>query len=305
METISYSFIDILISVVLSSIMFGLGLSLTTDNFRNIVLFPRAFFIGLGSQMIALPVIAYIILLFANLPDAFKVGIMILAACPGGTTSGFVTYLLKGNVALSISLTAINSLLTLLTIPFIVNLALRHYMHHEVELNLPILNSIAQIFLVTLLPAALGVFLRSIKPIIAVVLQKRLKYILIILLAVVYSIKFFAGEQHGGTGITSTEVWMIMPYALIFNITCFVFSIAFGKISRLSMRDAFTIAIEVSLHNTTLALLVAGTLLQDQDMVKPALIYSMFSFWSAIVFGIITKWLYKGQFILEQSGNQK
>jgi BASS family bile acid:Na+ symporter len=304
METISYSFIDILISIVLSSIMFGLGLSLTIDNFRNIVLFPRAFFIGLGSQMIALPVIAYIILLFANLPDAFKVGIMILAVCPGGTTSGFVTYLLKGNVALSISLTAINSLLTLLTIPFIVNLALRHYMHHEVELNLPILNSIAQIFLVTLLPAALGVFLRSIKPIIAVVLQKRLKYILIILLAAVYSIKFFAGEQHGGTGITSAEVWMIFPYALIFNITCFVFSIAFGKISRLAMRDAFTIAIEVSLHNTTLALLVAGTLLQDQDMVKPALIYSMFSFWSAIVFGIITKWIYKDQFIQEPIGNQ-
>ena len=304
MEAFSYSYIDILISIVLSAIMFGLGLSLTVDNFRNIVLFPRAFFVGLGSQMIALPVIAFIILLFSDLPDAFKVGIMILAACPGGTTSGFVTFLLKGNVALSISLTSINSMLTIFTIPFIVNFALRHYMNQETELNLPILSSIIQIFLVTLLPAALGVFVRSIKPIVAVVLQKRLKYILMLLLAVVYSIKFFAGEQHGGTGITAAEVWMIIPYAFIFNVACFVFSIAFGKITRLAIRDAITIAIEVSLHNTTLALLIAGTLLQDQDMVKPALIYSMFSFWSAVLFGILTKWMYKDQFSEQEYSSQ-
>jgi len=300
MELISYSFIDILISIVLASIMFGLGLSLTADNFKNIVLFPRAFFIGLGSQMIALPVIAYIILLFSDLPGVFKVGIMILAACPGGTTSGFVTYLLKGNVALSISLTAINSLLTIFTIPFIVNIALRLYMNQEAELNLPIVSSITQIFLVTLFPAALGVFVRSLKPIIARVLQKRLKYILMLLLAVVYSIKFLAGEQHGGTGILTAEIRIIIPYAFIFNVACFVFSIVFGKITRLTMRDAFTIAIEVSLHNTTLALLIAGTILRNQDMVKPALIYSMFSFWSAVLFGIITKWLYKDQFSGEQ-----
>jgi BASS family bile acid:Na+ symporter len=299
MEIISYSVIDILIGFVLASIMFGLGLSVTETNFRNIIFAPRAFFIGLGSQMIALPIIAFIILMFSNLPDAFKVGIMILAACPGGTTSGFVTYLFKGNVALSISLTTINSLLTIFTIPFIVNFALRHYMKQEVVLHLPLLSSITQIFLVTLFPAALGVFVRKMKPIIARMLQKRLKYILIILLATVYSIKFFAGEKIGGTGITFSEVWMIIPYAFIFNVACFVFSIGIGKITQLTIRDAFTIALEVSLHNTTLALLIAGTLLQNQEMVKPALIYTMFSFWSALLFGMITKWLYKKQFSKE------
>lgn len=300
MELVSYLYIDILISIVLASIMFGLGLSLTVDNFRNIVNFPQAFFVGLGSQMIALPIIAYVILLFSNLPDVFKVGIMILAVCPGGTTSGFVTFLLKGNVALSISLTAINSMLTIFTIPFIVNIALGYYMNQEAQLHLPVLNSIIQIFLITLFPAALGVFVRRVKPIIALLVQKWLKYILMLLLAAVYTIKFFAGEQHGGTGITSAEIWMIMPYAFIFNVVCFVFSIGFGKITRLAIRDAFTIAIEVSLHNTTLALLIAGTLLRNQDMVKPALIYTMFSFWSAVLFGIITKWLYRDQFSVEK-----
>ncbi len=114
-------------------------------------------------------------------------------------------------------------------------------------------------------------------------------------MATVYLIKFFAGEQLGGTGITAAEVWTILPYALIFNVACFVFSIIIGKVSHLSIRDAFTIAIEVSLHNTTLALLIGGTLLNNQDLVKPALIYSMFSFWSAVLFSLITIWLYKDQ----------
>jgi bile acid:Na+ symporter, BASS family len=300
MEIISYSFIDILIGFVLASIMFGLGLSVTETNFKNLLLAPRAFVIGLGSQMIALPIIAFIILMFSNLPAPFKVGIMILAACPGGTTSGFVTYLFKGNVALSISLTAINSLLTIFTIPFIVNIALRYYMKQEVVLHLPLLSSVTQIFFVTLFPAALGVFVRRVKPIIAQVLQKQIKYILMALLAIVYSIKFFAKEHHGGTGITFAEVWTIIPIAFVFNVACFVFSIGFGKITLLKIRDAFTIAFEVSLHNTTLAVLIAGTLLQNQDMVKPALIYSMFSFWSAVLFGFITKSIYKRQFSIEE-----
>jgi BASS family bile acid:Na+ symporter len=221
---------------------------------------------------------------------------MILAACPGGTTSGMVTYLFKGNVALSISLTTINSLLTLFTIPFVVNIALGYYMGGGVEFHLPVVGSILQIFLVTLLPAALGVLFRKLKPEFSQALGKNIKYIFIVLLALVYSIKFFAGEQHGGTGITVAEVWIIIPYALLFNVMCLIFSLFFGKLSRLSVRDAFTIAIEVSLHNSTLALLVAGSFLQNEDMVKPALIYSMFSFWTAVLFGLILKkWIYRKQ----------
>jgi BASS family bile acid:Na+ symporter len=295
MESLTY--IDILISAVLATIMFGLGLSLTLNNFKRIVLYPRAFIIGLLSQMLILPAIAFVILLFADLPPVFKVGIMILAACPGGTTSGFVTYLFKGNVALSISMTTINSMLTIFTIPIIVNIALEHYMGTHVDFRLPFGSSVLQIFLVTVLPAALGVSVRQLAEKTAHVMEKYLKYIMILLLAGVYTIKFFVGEQHGGTGITGDEVWTIFPYALIFNVVCFVFSIFIGKLSRLRIRDAFTIAIEVSLHNTTLALLIGGTLLQNQDLVKPALIYTLFSFWSALVFGMLTKVIYKKQFV--------
>ncbi len=297
MDSFSITYIDIMISAVLASIMFGLGLSLTLNNFKRIVLYPRAFIIGLLSQMLILPAIAFVILLFADLPPEFKVGIMILAACPGGTTSGFVTYLFKGNVALSISMTTINSMLTIFTIPIIVNLALEHYMGTHVDFQLPFGSSVIQIFLVTLLPAALGVMVRQLAEKTAKAMEKYVKYIMIVLLAGVYAVKFFVGEQHGGTGITGDEVWTIFPYALIFNVVCFVFSIFIGKLSRLRIRDAFTIAIEVSLHNTTLALLIGGTLLQNQDLVKPALIYTLFSFWSALVFGMLTKVIYKKRFV--------
>jgi BASS family bile acid:Na+ symporter len=293
MEIVSFSFIDILISTVLAAIMFGLGLSLNTHSFKAIVIKPKAFFVGLGSQMIALPIIAFLLLYFSNLPVAYKMGIMILASCPGGTTSGFVTYLFKGNVALSISLTTINSILTIFTIPLIVNLSLGYFMNQHAELHLPIIASIIQICTVTILPALLGILIRTYKPIIAQILQAKTKNILIVLLALVYAIKFFASQEYGGTGITGSEVWIIVPYAFAFNLLCFLFSIFSGKVAKLSIRDAFTIAIEVSLHNTTLALLVAGSLLKNQDMVKPALIYSMFSFWSAMLFGLITKWIYK------------
>ena len=296
MEILLHSYIDVLISVVLAAIMFGLGLSLTFSNFKNIIKFPRAFFVGLASQMIALPAIAFVLLLFSDIPGPYKVGIMILAVCPGGTTSGFVAYLFRGNVALSISLTVINSFLTLFTIPIVVNFSLQYFLHQEAEIHLPFLESVTQIFLITLLPAMLGLFVRRTKPRFATSIQKYLKYILIALLALVYTIKFFAGDQYGGSGITIDEVWVILPYALIFNILCFVFSIVIGKLTKLKIRDAFTIALEVSLHNTTLALLIGGTFLQNQDMIKPALIYTMFSFWTAIIFGFITLKIYKKEF---------
>ncbi len=296
MEILLHSYIDVLISVVLAAIMFGLGLSLTFSNFKQIIKFPRAFFVGLASQMIVLPALAFVILLFADIPGPYKVGIMILAVCPGGTTSGFVAYLFRGNVALSIALTVINSFLTLFTIPFVVNFSLQYFLHQEAEIHLPFFESVMQIFLITLLPALLGLFVRRTNPRFATSIQKYLKYILIALLALVYTIKFFAGDQYGGSGITVDEVWVILPYALIFNILCFVFSIFIGKLTKLKIRDAFTIALEVSLHNTTLALLIGGTFLQNQDMIKPALIYTMFSFWTAIIFGFVTLRLYKKDF---------
>ena len=285
----SYSYIDLLISAVLSLMMIGIGLSLTPASFKNVFTEPKALLIGLTIQMIGLPVIAFLITLLSDLSLPLRVGLIILAACPGGTTAGIITFFFKGNVALAITFTSINSLLTLFSIPFITNLALRYYYGHTVEIQLPYLETLLQIFSVTILPAAIGVLIRIYKPIFAARIQQSLRYILLVALAAVFIIKFFASEQAGGTGITWNEIIQISPYALLLNAVCFLFGYVIGVTTKIGTANSYTIAIEAAVHNTTLAFLVAGTILQNQDMVKPSLIYAMFSFWTALLFSYAIK----------------
>jgi BASS family bile acid:Na+ symporter len=285
----SYSFIDILLSTILALIMLGVGLSLTSSSFKNIFLFPRALLIGLASQILILPLIAFIVSFFSNMPLPFKVGLIILAACPGGTTSGILTYFFKGNVALSITFTAINSLITLFTIPFIVNLSLLFFLGKSTIVHLSYLETIIQIFSVTIIPAGLGVMIRTYNPVFAAKAQRPLKFLLVGALAVIFVIYFFAGRENGGTGITVSEVLNILPYALLLNVLCMAWGYYLGILTRLGTINSYTIGIEASVHNTTLAFLVAGTLLNDPDMVKPALIYAMFSFWTAVIYSLIIK----------------
>jgi bile acid:Na+ symporter, BASS family len=289
MDAFSYSFIDLLLSAVLALIMFGVGLSLTAGNFRQLFIDPRALLIGLASQIIVLPVIAFIISFFADMSPAFKVGLIILASCPGGTTSGVITYFFRGNVALSITFTAFNSVITLFTIPFIVNLSLLYFLGQSTAIHLSYIHTIIQIFTVTIIPAGIGVLIRTFKPGFASRAQRPLKVLLVIALAVIFIIYFFAGKQSGGTGITRGEITNILPYTLLLNALCMSWGFVLGLITRLGIRNSYTIGIEASVHNTTLAFLVAGTLLQNQEMVKPSLIYAMFSFWTAVIYSYIIK----------------
>jgi BASS family bile acid:Na+ symporter len=285
----SLTYIDFLVSGVLATIMFGVGLSINLNDLREIRQSPRAFLYGLFSQMILLPIIAFIVTFFTNLPPALKVGFIILSACPGGTTSGIVTVLYRGNVALSVALTTINSILTLFTIPLLANIAVTIYFGKHSPFELPFLQSFLQIFFVTLLPAATGVFIRYKWHIIAERIEKPVRRIMIALFAVVYVIIAFTDESHGGSGITLTDVRVIFPYALLINITGFIAGMLMGKAGRTGLRTSFTIGIEVALQNTTLALLVAGTLIHSNEMVKPALVYALFSFWTALIYGVIIK----------------
>jgi BASS family bile acid:Na+ symporter len=285
----SYTFLDLLLSAVLAFIMLGVGLSLTAASFRNLFLFPKPLLIGLSSQIIILPIIAFLLSYFSNLSLSLKVGLIILAACPGGTTSGLLVYYFRGNVALSITFTSINSILTLFTIPFIVNLSLLFYFGKSTLIHLSYLETIIQIFTITIIPAFIGVLIKAKMPEFAEKAQRPVKALLAIALAGVFIILFFAGNKTGGTGITVREVFNILPWAFLLNVLCTAWGFILGMMTRIGLRDSYTIGIEASVHNTTLAFLVAGTLLSDQEMVKPALIYAMFSFWTAAIYSIIVK----------------
>lgn len=276
--------VDIAVSTVLGLVMFGVGLSLTLTDFLNIIRHPRAFFSALGAQMIGLPIIAFIISLLAPLPAELKVGLIILSASPGGATSGFLTYLWRGNVALSLSLTAVNSFLTLFSIPIVVNIGLRVFMGHETELSLPFWETVSQIFFITIIPAFFGLFVRRRFPVFADKISKPSKYVMLVLLAMVFAIKMFAGESHGGAGLDWDDFVTITPFALIQNAGCLFFGYFFLKYMGLPHSSRITAAMESGVQNTTLAFLIANNLLGDQDMVKPALVYSLYSFWTACLF---------------------
>lgn len=279
-----FTFIDILINAVLAIIMLGVGLSLTVQDFKNILIFPKAIITGLTVQLVALPLIAFVLASLSGLTPEQQVGIVLVASCASGASSNLITHLVKGNVALAISMTIINSMLTLFSIPFIVNIALIYFYGSASPIKLPFIETIIQIFIVTILPASLGIFIRKINSKIAIKLENPLRIILPILLATVFTIKIFAGKSQGGSGITSQEILDIFPWVLALNILAMLAGYLCAKMVRLNYKDQFTISIEVGLHNTALALLVAGTILKSHDMEKPAIVYAMFTFFSAFLF---------------------
>lgn len=284
-----YSNIDIAVSAVIFLIMFGIGLSQTTTNYKRLYIAPKALIMGLFAQMIMLPVISFLIVAFTNISPELKVGFIILSACPGGTTSGLITYLFKGDVALSISLTSINGLLTLFSIPFIVNLGLFFFLNETTRFHLPYADTIIQIFVVTIIPAMLGLMLRMKNEKLALKLQKPAKTVLSVLLASVFAVVLFAREDQGGTGITGQHALTILPYAVLLNVIAFFAAYWFALSVKLKEKTSYTIGVEVTMQNTSLAFLIAGALLDNQEMMKPALVYSLFSFWTTIIFTFIVK----------------
>lgn len=268
--------------------MFGVGLSLTAIDFTRIIRYPKAFFTALGAQMIGLPIIAFIICLIAPLPAPLKVGFIILSASPGGATSGFLTYLWRGNVALSLSITSVNSFLTIFSIPVVVNLGLRVFLSRESDLHLPLGDTVSHIFFITIIPVTLGLLVRQQYPVTAGRISKPAKYVMLVLLALVFLIKMFAGENYGGAGLTMRDFLIISPVALVQNIACLFFGYYFMKRMGFSHPSRLTAAMESGVQNTTLAFLIASTLLGNEDMVKPALVYSLYSFWTACLFAYLS-----------------
>lgn len=269
--------------VTLAVITLGMGLSLTEKDFRNIFMHPKAVITGLCCQMILLPVIAWLIARTIHMDPFFKVGLMIIAACPGGATSNLVTYLLRGNVALSISMTALNSIITLITIPLVVHFSLELFIQEDAFIRLGVGETILKVFLITIVPAFTGTRIRKYYPDFSVHLERPLRLILPLLLLLVYAGVIFIDQ---GTGqATRSDFIKIFPYTLLLNILAMVSGLLVARVLRLAVRNQFTISIEVGLQNSALAIFVAATLLKSNDMALVPVVYGSFSFFSTLLFG--------------------
>jgi len=279
--------INILLSATIFLIMISIGSSIELKQLKDIFKRPKKLILGLILQIILFPLFAFLIASISGLSPEYQIGLVILAACPGGTLSNFISYLVKADTPLSVGLTSTNSLVILATIPIYITLAFKTFLGEAVAIMPPILNILGTVSFLVIVPVLLGSFLRHLRPKKAIKAQKTLKIVSSILLAIFFLIKFLGSEQIGGIGLTKEMILTILPWALALNIIGLLLGWGISRLSKLSNRASTTMGIEVGLQNTVLALLVTDVILLQPTIGHPALIYALFSFWTTLLFGIV------------------
>lgn len=270
--------ISVGLPIALAIIMFGLGLTLTTGDFRRIGRSPRAVAVALVIQILVLPVVAFGLVLAFDLDPLLAVGVMLLAASPGGTTANLLSHLFRGDVALNVTLTAINSVLAAVTIPVITNLAIG-YFDAEGDLGLQF-GKVLQVIAIVLIPVALGMLVRSRSPELAVRADRPVRIFSIVILVIV-SLGAILGERDN-------IVDYLRDVGLVTGLFCLAsLCIGYGaaRLMRLTEAQAIASAMEIGVHNTTIALTIALSVLNSTEVAIPAAIYSVLMYILATAFG--------------------
>jgi BASS family bile acid:Na+ symporter len=267
---------EIFLPLALGVIMMGMGLSLTPTDFKRIIFYPKAVALGLFNQIILLPLVAYLLIQIFGITTELAVGFMILAACPGGATSNLISHLAKGDTALSISLTAFSSLITVITIPFIVNFAIVQFMPNGQEQTLNVLSTVLSVILITLIPVGIGMLIRSVNQRFAARMEKPVKVISAIFLALIILAALLKEREN------LAEFFQLAgPVALALNVLMLAIGFYGSRLFQLQPRQSGTISIETGIQNGTLGITVAATLLNSPEMTIPSAIYSLIMFITA------------------------
>ena len=276
-------FTAVLLPLALAIVMLGMGLSLVPEDFKRITRYPKAVAVGTVCQVLLLPLIGALITLVVPMQPAIAVGLIVLAVCPGGPSSNLVTYLAKGDVALSVTLTAVSSIITVFTIPLFTNLALQYFLGKSAAIALPIGSTMLQIFLITLLPTAIGMVIRHQFPNTARRLEKQMSRFAVGLLALIIVLLLV----REGSKLPGFLVQVGIGVVLL-NLLAMLAGFLAGKLFRLSLAQQICIAIEVGIQNGTLAITITAGLLNNPDMAVPAAVYSLLMYvtgFGAILYG--------------------
>lgn len=266
--------------IALGVIMLGLGLSLTLDDFKRVVVYPKAVLVGLTCQMLLLPLVCFGVAKGFGLSPELAVGLMLLSASPGGATANLYSHLSKGDVALNITLTAVNSVLTLFTLPFIVELS-SAYFFTEQELKMPF-EEVSKIFAIVLIPVAIGMIIKSKAPAITLKMDKPVKILSAVFLALVIVGAVLKEKAHMVEYFQQVGI----P-ALVFNLLSMITGYFVPRLINLEKKQAIAIGMEIGIHNGTLAIFIAINVLGSSAMGIPAAIYSLIMFFTAAIFGYL------------------
>jgi BASS family bile acid:Na+ symporter len=260
----------------LAVIMFGMGLSLRVEDFKRILIYPKAVGIGLLNQLVILPILAFGIVKAFSLPPELAVGLMILAVCPGGATSNLITHLAKGDSALSITLTACSSVITVFTIPFLVNFSIAYFIPGGEAKQLEVVGTVVSVLFITLIPVALGMITLAKAPRLAEKWDQPFRkistvFFVVIVLAAILKEKENLVQYFIEAG----------PASLALNLSTLAVSFLMARWTGLPFRQGLTIAIESGIQNGTLGITIAATLLANSVMSIPSAIYSLLMFGTA------------------------
>lgn len=266
--------------LALGIIMFGLGLSLTPDDFRRVGRAPKAVAVALACQLILLPAVCFGLVKLLDLPALLAIGMMLLAASPGGTSANLFSHLFRGDVALNVSLTAINSVIAIVSLPIITNLAINHYDQGDtVSLQF---TKVIEVFAVVLVPVAIGMFVRAKAPGFAERSDKPVRIgSAVILAGLVLGILV---DQAENVGDYIADVGLA---AALFCAISLVVGYVVPKAAGVREEQAIASSMEIGVHNGTLAIYVAVEVLDTTEISVPAAVYSVFMFVFAAIWGYL------------------
>lgn len=265
----------------LAIVMFGLGLSLAVDDFRRLREHPKAVVLALVLQVVLLPGTAYLLIVATGMEPIFAVGLMLLAASPGGVSANLFSHLFGGNVALNISLTAINTVLSIISLPLITNWAIAAFVQSGQVVPLQF-GKIVEVMGIVLLPVGLGMLVRAKSPAWGVRLDKPMKIFSAVVLAAFSAIAIAKEWQALSTSFAS-----IGPVVLAFNAISLLAGYYLSRVIGLNQSMATAISFEIGIHNSSLAIFVALSVLGSFQLALPAAVYSVSMYLTAALFGFL------------------
>lgn len=266
----SATWVLILIPVSVFMIMICVGTSMGIGDFKRVLTHPKATVTGIVGQLILLPVMGFIIAATMTEDLVTRIGIVLLSACPGGQLSNTFVYLARANPSLSVTLTAINGTLALITTPTIAILGIRLFAGENADINLPVLKTIAQIFVLAILPVGIGMWIRKQFPVFARQRQSQANLLAFILL--IFHISLVVYLNFGG--IRKHMADMLLP-AILFAVAAMTIGYSSASLMKLDHDTKFTIGIEVGLQNVVLAVLISQVLMQRPEFSLFVLSYAM------------------------------
>lgn len=265
---------QVLLPLSLGIIMLGMGMTLVISDFTRIIRYPKAILIGLTNQLILLPIVGFSIAILFELNPVTAVGLMILAVCPGGPTSNLITQVCRGNIALSVTLTAIASVVSILSIPFILSFALEYFTSQtDVTIELPILQTIVQIVGITIIPISIGMIIRKQKTEFAMRMEKPMRIASTVIFILVFIAVLAANADKLVDGMKAAGL-----VTLVLNLGTMGMGYLMARLFKLNLKNAISITIESGIQNGTLAFVIATSILKNIEMGIPTGAYSIWMF---------------------------